>query len=50
MHEGFGVATHTGKFVTRAEVWVDTAGHNYGVGTCIAANGDETFWQSGFSQ
>lgn len=49
VHEGFGVASHTGRFVTRAEVWVDAAGRNYGVGTCIAANGDEIFWQSGFS-
>jgi hypothetical protein len=49
VHEGFGVASHTGRFVTRAEVWVDADGHNYGVGTCIAANGDEIFWQSGFS-
>lgn len=49
VHEGFGVASHTGRFVTRADVWVDAAGHNYGVGTCIAANGDEIFWQSGFS-
>ena len=49
VHEGFGVATHTGKSVTHADVWVDAAGHNYGVGTCIAANGDEIFRQSGFS-
>lgn len=49
VHEGFGVASHTGRFVTRADVWVDAAGNNYGVGTCIAANGDEIFWQSGFS-
>jgi len=49
VHEGFGVASHTGRFVTRANVWVDADGHDYGVGTCIAAHGDEIFWQSGFS-